>query len=158
MKKFLLLFLSMMLVSTASFAEEGDKWVGVNFNGGFHSDYTNYGVGIKGQYEVKENLRLEAAANYFFKHEGVSMWDVNLNAQYLIHLNDDVNIYPIVGPTIMTWKGNGFFEYTTKFGVNLGAGIEYRLNDQLKANLDVKYQYIKDIDRPVVSLGVAYLL
>jgi len=161
MKKYLLI-LGMMLVSTVTFAEEGDKWVGIHFNGGFRSGYTNFGLGGKFQYEIKPNLRLEGAANYFFKRDGVSMWDVNVNVHYLIHLGDRANVYPIIGPTLMTWKGDNsvvdITDYTTKFGFNGGAGIEYILNDHLKVNFDFKYQYIKDIDRPVISIGASYLL
>lgn len=157
MKKYFVILAMMLIGVTTAFAEEGDKWVGLNFNGGFHKDYTNFGLGLKGQYEVRERLRLEAAANYFFKKDDLSMWDANLNVHYLIPLGESANVYPVVGPSLMTWKGNGFFEYKTKFGVNLGAGIEYRLDDHLKVNCDVKYQYIKDIDRPVVSLGASYL-
>ncbi len=165
MKKYLAI-LFMMLVSTATFAEEGDKWGGVNLSFGFNNKFKNFGVGGKFQYEIKENLRLEGAANYFFKRSvadeygdyGAHMWDVNVNAQYLIHLGDNANVYPIIGPSLMTYKTDGITGFHTRFGVNLGAGIEYRLNEQIKVNFDFKYQYLKDIDRPVIAIGAAYML
>lgn len=167
MKKCLLI-LGLLLSAVTSFAEEGDKWVGVNFDYGFNSTFKNFGVGGKFQYEVKPNLRLEAAANYFFKKKvsdedggfNASQWDVNVNAQYLIHVADGMNVYPIVGPSLMTFKnGDSFVSgYHTRFGVNIGAGWEYELNDELKVNFDFKYQYLKDIDRPVLAIGVAYKL
>ena len=159
----------MLMGATATFAEEGDKWAGINFSYGVNSKFKNFAAGAKFQYEVKQNLRLEAAANYFFKRSlgsdynedgdlSASQWDINLNAQYLIHVADKMNIYPIVGPSIMTYKTNGLTSYHTRFGVNIGAGWEYELNDEIKVNFDFKYQYLKDIDRPVFAIGAAYKL
>jgi outer membrane protein X len=173
MKKYLTIFI-MMLVSTATFAEEGDKWVGVNLNYGFSSEYKNFGIGGKFQYEIKENLRLEAAANYFFSRsvgDGYGelrtwMLDANVNAQYLIHFSDKLRVYPIIGPTFMLAKASdkdgGVTDHFTgsrvRLGVNIGAGIEYQLNDQIKLNADFKYQYLKDFDRPVIAIGACYKL
>lgn len=163
MKKYLII-LSMLLTSTVSFADEGDKNVGLNLSTGFfgsndeHDSFTNFGLGVKGQYEVREHLRLEAAVNYFFKTKEFKTWDFNLNVHYLIPLNDKCNVYPIVGPSLMTAKGYGFFEYKTKFGVNGGAGIEYKLNDEIKVNCDFKYQHFKDWGRPVLAVGFSYQL
>jgi len=162
MKKYLAI-LFMMLVSTATFAEEGDKWGGVNLSFGFNNKFKNFGVGGKFQYEIKENLRLEGAANYFFRRSNpdgssTSMWDVNVNAQYLIHVGENINVYPIIGPSLMTYKTESITGFHTRFGVNLGAGAEYRVNEQIKVNFDFKYQYLKDIDRPVIAIGAAYML
>lgn len=45
----------------------------------------------------------------------------------------------------------------SKFGFNIGAGIEYFLSESLKVNAEVKYQYVKDFDRPHFSVGIAYV-
>ena len=171
MKKYLAI-LMMMLVSTATFAEEGDKWLGVNLNYGFSSEYKNFGIGGKFQYEIKQNLRLEAAANYFFSRSvggdygDLRTWmlDANVNAHYLIHLSEKLRVYPILGPSFLFAKASdkdgGVTDHFTgsrvRLGVNIGAGIEYQLNDQLKLNADFKYQYHKDFDRPVIAVGVCY--
>ena len=169
MKKLLFVFAMMLVGTTATFAEEGDKYLGINFSTGFfgenkdgdeliHESFTNFGLGVKGQYEVREHLRLEAAVNYFFKAKEFSMWDFNLNVHYLVPLNDKCNVYPIIGPSLMTAKGYGFFEFKTKFGVNAGAGIEYKLNDEIKVNCDFKYQHFNDWGHPVLAIGFCYQL
>ena len=169
MKKYFAILMMMLVGATTTFAEEGDKWAGINLNYGVHSKFKNFGIGGKFQYEIKPNLRLEAAANYFFKKKvseeygdyNASQWDVNVNAQYLIHIADRMNVYPIIGPSIMTYKvgdnivGTG---YHTRFGVNIGAGWEYEVNDEIKLNFDFKYQYLKDIDRPVFAIAASYKL
>jgi outer membrane protein X len=53
-------------------------------------------------------------------------------------------------------SGSDFKDNETKFGFNAGAGIEYFVTEQFKVFLEAKYQYVKDFDRPVISLGAAY--
>ena len=51
------------------------------------------------------------------------------------------------------------------FGFQAGAGIEYYFTDNVKANLDAKYQYNKKTkdgielkyDGPVIQVGIAYV-
>jgi len=44
----------------------------------------------------------------------------------------------------------------TNIGFNVGAGIEYYVSDNIKLNAEVKYQIVKDMNRPVISIGAAY--
>ena len=147
----------MMLVSTAMFAEKGDTWVGVNANYGMHSDYKNFGVGVKAQWEFMDNIRLEPSFNYYFKKDYLSMYDLNLNVQYLIPVGG-VKIYPLAGVTLLGEKVSygGFSSSNSDIGLNLGAGVEFPLTDVLKLNIEGKYQIVKDWNRPVISVGVAY--
>ena len=46
MKKFLMMA-CMMLFSTAMFAQQGAMYLGGNLNYGLHSDYKNFGFGVK---------------------------------------------------------------------------------------------------------------
>ncbi len=207
MKKFFMIA-CMMLMSTAMFAqnEAGKMAIGVQGSYGLHKDYKNFGAGIKFQYNITEAFRGEAAGNYFFKKDYVSMWDANINFHYLIPIGDKLNVYPIVGATLVGVKldvgGAGFSgsfndfliqngvpedqistiqkyapeqynelkrEYESlkgeigdsssesKFGFNAGAGIEYFISENFKINFEAKYQYVKDFDRPVLTIGAAYV-
>ena len=40
-----------------------------------------------------------------------------------------------------------------KFGVNLGAGMEFTLDKSWSLNLDIKYQLISDLDQAVFNLA-----
>lgn len=108
------------------------------------------------------------------------MWDINLNAHYLFHLSDKLNVYPLAGLTYTNWKmagydidmgdfegiGSDWGDYVEdstdessksgKFGVNLGAGIEYGLTSNLSIGFEVKYQLIADFNQAVFGIGVAY--
>ena len=158
MKKFLFLA-CMMLMSMAAFAQQGSTFVGANVNYGMHSDFKNFGVGAKVQYEFVDNLRAEASGNYFFKKDYCTMWDVNLNLHYVFHAGE-WGIYPLAGVTLLGTKVEvmGVSASDSDFGFNLGAGVEYPLTDAIKINFEGKYQIVKDWDRPVLSLGVAFAL
>lgn len=156
MKKFLMMA-CMMLMSTAMFAQQGSTWVGANLNYGMDSNYKNFGVGAKVQYEFIDNFRAEASGDYFFKKDYLSEWDVNLNAHYLIHVGDQLTIYPLVGLTMLSFVPE-YGDSDSKIGFNAGAGIEYPITEAIKVNAEFKYQYVKDGDRPVISVGVAFAM
>ena len=188
---------AMALMSVGAFAQEAGKMgLGLNANYGIDSDYKNFGLGAKFQYSITDAFRAEVSGDYFFKKDYVSMWDANVNAHYVIKLSDNINLYPLVGFTVMGVKfdysddieneiemaakeagmsvsdykklakqyGYDLSEYEdeasdteTKVGFNAGAGIEFFLSDSFKINAEFKYQYVKDFDRPVISIGAAYV-
>ena len=71
--------------------------------------------------------------------------------------------YPLAGFTYTNWHLDlgkvGDYDVSGsdgKFGVNLGAGMEFTLDKSWSLNLDIKYQLISDLDQAVFNLGVAY--
>ena len=107
--------------------------------------------------------------------------DFDLNLQYLIPIVDKLYIYPLVGANLGMTHGDAFKavfdKQKTIFGFQGGAGIEYFLTDNVKANFDIKYQYNKKTeststtyngntysseyemkyDGPVFQVGIAYV-
>ena len=67
--------------------------------------------------------------------------DIDLNLHYLIPVSEGLNVYPIVGANLAFTHGDGDSE--SIFGFQGGFGIEYYLSDNVKLNLDAKYQYNK---------------
>lgn len=149
-----------MALSTAFlFAQEkGEMGAGVNLSYGTKSGFSNFGIGAKFQYNILDKLRIEPSANYFLKKDYVSMWDINANVHYLFGLGEKFNLYPLAGLAFVGWKaGDGEYSVSdTKFGFNIGAGGEYLLTEKLALNLEIKYQIVSDLDRPIFSLGLAY--
>ena len=149
MKK-IMMIAAMMLLSVGAFAQ-GKFAVGANAGIALYGDdYNPFGVGAKLQYGFDGGFRTELAYNYWFAKEeaGVKagVMDIDLN----LH-GDSESI----------------------FGFQGGFGIEYYLSDNVKLNLDAKYQYNKktvdyDImgyktsidmkfDGPVIQAGIAYV-
>jgi outer membrane protein X len=170
MKK-ILMTICLMLSGMSMMAEQGETWVGVNvMNVGMNSNYVNLGFGAKGQYEFLTNLRTEASFNYFLKKDYHTMWDVNLNIHYLLHFGQ-LTAYPLVGGGLMdrTYEDTYLPLYDSTIsgeifsdrylGANVGAGVEYPVNEWLKVNAEGKCQFVQHHDpRPVVSVGVAFKL
>ena len=158
MKK-LMMIACMMLFSTAMFAEKGDMFVGAGVSYGFHSDYKNFGIGVKGQYEIFNNFRADAQVDHFFKHDGISMSDININLQYAIPATDAINVYPLVGLALVGHSTNAFgFLEEMKAGFNVGAGAELPVTDKWKIFLETKYQVVEDWGRFIPTIGVLVAL
>lgn len=172
MKKFItLICVAIMGIGCASAqAEKGDFAVGANLVYG--SFIKNIGLGARIQYNPIQNVRAELGMNYFFQKDYVNMWDVNLNAEYLIGLFEHkVYLYPIVGVSFAKANADnkklnkdfeGLLDEEIKiesdkaFGLNLGAGIEYRLTDHIGVTLEYRHSIMKDIDQGVIGLGANY--
>ena len=174
MKK-IMMIAAMMLLSVGAFAQ-GKFAVGANAGVALYGDdYNPFGVGAKLQYGFDGGFRTELAYNYWFAKEeaGVKagVMDIDLNLHYLIPVSEGLNVYPIVGANLAFTHGDGDSE--SIFGFQGGFGIEYYLSDNVKLNLDAKYQYNKktvdyDImgyktsidmkfDGPVIQAGIAYV-
>lgn len=170
MKKFIAIICAAVLgMGCASAqAEKGDKAVGINLVYG--SGIKNIGAGARLQYTPIDHVRAELGMNYFFQKDYVNMWDINLNAEYLIALrNQKLYIYPIVGLSFAktTFDAEGYRKRHEKeedpskfndkaFGLNLGAGVEYSLTDHVGVTLEYRHSIMKDIDQGVVGIGANY--
>lgn len=169
MKK-LFLILCITLVSMEVFAQKGEKAIGLNLSYG--TEISNLGIGAKGMYNFTNAIRVEAGFDYFLKKDYVSMWDINVNAHYLFPIAEKFKVYPLVGLTYTNWKLDGnslmgdidgipmedenYDASTGKFGVNLGAGIQYDITDKWAVNFELKYQLISDFNQAVFGIGIAY--
>ena len=170
MKKILAFVCTILLGITAASAQvnQGDVAAGINLNYG--SGIENIGLGAKFQYTIINHLRAEVGFNYFFKKNYESMWDANLNAHYLINVYQDrLYLYPIVGLNFssLSFDEKGFLkeygidpnvkhEDINRFGMNLGAGAEYRITEKIGISLEYRHTILKDIDQGVVSIGANY--
>ncbi|MBR1620828.1 MAG: porin family protein [Prevotella sp.] len=177
MKK-LLFTLAITLATISASAQKGVKTVGANVSYG--TEIKNIGIGVKGQYGITDAIRGEASLDYFFKNDGMSMWDVNLNVHYLFPITEKIKVYPLAGLTFTNWRYEiawdfedafegwyldeedyedikGKESYTeSEFGINLGGGIQYDITDKLTINAEAKYQIISNYNQLVLGIGVAY--
>ncbi len=157
--------------------EKGAMAAGANLTVGFGDSYTNVGLGVKYQYNIIDNLRLEPNFNYYFKKDYLSMWDLSVNVHYLFTLYEGLNFYPLAGIGVAGGKvhygsfydniSEGLFENIfdhdidvdntiTNFIFNIGAGLEYMITDNISVNLEYKYRVCADLNRSLLSFGVAY--
>ena len=137
---------------------QGETAVGANLVYG--SEIESMGLGARFQYGVTDQLRAEVGLNYFFEHNHLSGWDVNINAHYLVGLmNDQLYIYPLAGVnyTMVDYKGEQDMKgEENHIGLNVGAGIEYELSERFGVNLEYRHTIIRKVDQGVIGLGLNY--
>ena len=100
MKK-LIFALCFALVSICGMARnEGDMAVGaqIGVNPVLNDDVsvTNFGFGLKFQYNIADPVRLEGAFDYLFRDKGVDAITLAVNAHYLVDLGNNFTFYPVV--------------------------------------------------------------
>lgn len=105
MKKLMMIAAFVVAALTANAQNEpGQMAIGANVNYGMHKDYKNIGFGAKFQYNITDAIRGEASGNYFLKKDHCSMWDANINFHYVIPISEGLNVYPLVGATVVGVK------------------------------------------------------
>lgn len=158
MKKLFVLFSMMFFVMSSAFAQKGIQATGIQLNYG--TEISSIGIGLKYQYNITNEIRLEPSVNYYFENDGLDMFDINANVHYLLPMSSNVRVYPLAGLSYSKWSadaGNGWEVSTNKLGLNLGGGAEFDINKDLMMNFEVKYQLINDFDQAVISMGIAYM-
>ncbi len=169
MKKMILIALALFIgMGIQAQSVKGDLAAGANVSYGTKDGFSNFGIGAKLQYNLTDAIRIEPSATYFLKKDYISMWDVNVNLQYLFNVADKLTFYPLAGVSLVGVKAEyDGFEFAgyeigggsasdSKFGFNVGVGAQYWLTEIFALNFDAKYQIVSDFDRPVFSLGGVY--
>jgi outer membrane protein X len=142
--------------------KKGDLAAGLNLVLGIGSNsgvsYTNIGVGAKFLYNVIDPIRLEGSFTYFLEKDFVSMWDFSMNGHFLLPLTDQITVYPLAGLGIFGTKVDfGLGAITdSNICVNLGAGIDYKLSDQFFFNAEMKFKFVNNWNRQLLSAGITY--
>ncbi len=160
MKKILTIICALMLGIGIGQAQVGQGETAAGVNLVYGSEIESLGVGARFQYGILDQLRAEVGFNYFFEHNHMSWWDVNINAHYLLGLwNNQLYIYPLAGVnyTMVDFKGeaNDLGE-ENHIGLNLGAGVEYEITDHFGVNLEYRHTIIRKVDQGVIGLGLNY--
>lgn len=124
------------------------------------------GAGIHFKTHYLDDWRTAASANYYFKKNGVSSYDVNLEMNYIISVGEKIQLYPLLGGRVAMWNADDvnsaswLFDRSDKthyeIGLNAGGGIDYLLGEHWLLNAEVKYQYIKKANQVLLSVGVGY--
>ncbi len=158
MKKILAIICTMMLGMGFAQAQvhQGETAAGVNLVYG--SEIESLGLGARFQYGILDQLRAEVGFNGFFEHNHTSWWDVNVNAHYLLGLwNEQLYFYPLVGLNYtMTKVKIDHSDEENHIGMNVGAGVEYELNEHFGVNLEYRHTIVRKVDQGVIGLGINY--
>lgn len=150
--KYVILTILSTLLSLGALAQKGQQSVGAQLNYGTKT--ANYGVGVKYQYNLTDNIRLEGTADQFFENNGCELWALSANAHYLFPLQERLKIYPLAGVVLGHFTDDLFVD--TRLGINIGGGIQYDLNSHWALTGDLKAHLIKDFYQAAFGAGIIY--
>lgn len=157
MKKYFIVAV-MAVLGICAYAQQGEKAIGVNIGiaPGLEDgpDPTNFGLGVKFQYNITDPVRLEGDLDYWFEDKHVSIFDIAVNAQYLVGVGSSFTIYPLAGLGYANVDAYGHGCH--RLLVNLGIGGEFNIASNLTLNAEFKYQFINHFSRLPITVGIAY--
>lgn len=186
MKRLLVLLLSVFAVCGSAWAQQGEKSMGVNLGYGSGSLHKSFKIGAEFRYGITDAIRVAPSFDYFFKSDEVGLWSINANAHYLFSIKsvEGLKVYPLLGLTVLGTLGAGagdegdevdmgdewgdyYPDYdedlvnissgnVTKFGGNIGAGVQYPVLSNLDLGFEIKYQFVKDYDQVVFGISANY--
>ena len=96
MKKIIIAACMALLGCGSVFAQQGKQAIGGNLSYG--TEIESVGIGLKYQYNITDQIRIEPSMNYFFKNDGLSMFDINANIHYLFPIASNISLYPLYNP------------------------------------------------------------
>ena len=126
----------------------------------YGTEIESVGLGFKFSWMMTNDWRLAPNMTFWLKNNDLSSFDINVDVHYLAHLNNRWRMYPIAGLTLAYWKQDANAtknkDSGTKFGINLGAGIEFDIDRHFFINSELKYRLISKYDQGIIALGVGY--
>ncbi len=137
-------------------AEQNDVSLAAQFV--YASKHSMAGLGAQVQFEPISNWRIAPEFIYFFKNDGKSALNANLNVHYVIPTSSVFALYPLVGFTYGHYKADGLLGDVTddRCGANVGLGAQYRIQDRLHFFTEQRFQIMKDFNQSVTVLGLKY--
>lgn len=159
-------FISIMFVvfCLGTFAQKGEKAVGINLNYGTTAE--SVGLGAKFQYGITDKIRIEPSLTYYFGDTG--MLDITANAHYLFDIAPKLKVYPLagIGFDMCRYETLVIKEYdemtieketASCFKFDFGGGIEYDIAKNISLGLELKYDIITDgYSQFVAIIGAKY--
>lgn len=143
-------------------AQGGSTFIGVA--SGYNTSNESGTFGAWMAYDVTKAFRVGVGIDYVFRSQRTDAFLINFDFNFPLQITSGskIDIYPIAGLAYTSWSyhplknSNDVSTRKNKIGVNLGAGAGYRVTENMKLKLDVKYCLVKHYDTTLISLGIGY--
>lgn len=156
MKKIMMIALLTICAAVGARAESGHISAAGQF--AYASKNSMAGLGVQVQYEPIVNWRIAPEFMYYFKNDGLSAYNLNLNVHYVIPTSASIAIYPLVGFSYGHYKAEAFGVNDSEghCGANVGMGAQYFIKEHLHFFIEERFQIMKDFNQSVSVLGLKY--
>lgn len=168
MSRNILRFITCLIVAIAVAAPCATRAQG-NCSVGLRGGYTTANeapiAGLGFQYRFVKYFRLSAAIDYYFRHQGVDAFAMNIDGHVPFAVSSRVNIYPLAGFSLTSRNvkisdptgDDDSSNRNNRFGINAGGGAEYYVTPHLRLAVEAKYAYVKDFDGGVFTASIGYV-
>lgn len=158
MKKLFIPLLLMVLVSGSVYAQDTKNSLQANILYG--SKIETVGFGFTFNLTGKKH-EFSPSLNVYLPKNDIKVREINFDYHRLYGIGNKIKVFPIVGFALSVWDTN--IESTdtneTKFGVNLGIGGRYDINEKFHAGFQFKYGAMTEsASQSVPMLTIAYKL
>ena len=154
MKKYIIMAILAIASTINVHAVQGDVSATAQFV--YASKHSMAGLGAQLQYEFVTNWRVAPEFIYFFKDDGLSALNLNMNVHYIIPTSATFAVYPLVGFTYAHYMPYGPGDDIDRCGANVGMGAQYEIKNHLYFFSEERFQIMKDFNQSVTVLGLKY--
>lgn len=158
MKKFLL---TLCLLTVLAFTVQAQTRLGAGLAWG--SDVEDLGLGINGEFFVKENISINPGLIFYFVddrgNDRLDWWELNINGNFYFAQEGSVAFYGIGGLNLTTVAIENDFvdDSDTELGINLGIGSNFDVGGSVMPYAELKY-VLGDWDQLVLFFGAKFNL
>ena len=146
------LLIAIVASLTATAIERPPLALGLTYN--HATEYGQHALGVKLQSRLGQHFRLEPELIYCNERKEVTTLHLNVNVHYVMPMATRLNIYPFAGVGYSHWGYVG--PNANRWGVNLGAGIEYYLGRRWGALTELRLHGVKHETQTLFTLGLKY--
>lgn len=158
MKKVILL-IALSIITLPKLFAQFEGTFGIGAHAGYATEINSLGVGAHLHYYRTNNIRFAPSFTYFIENKGTGMWMADADAHYVLPVSITASIYPLAGLHFSSWKfevpENGK-ETVNRLGANLGLGFQHDISYRVRANFELKYQFIKDYSQVAFMAGFGF--
>lgn len=166
MKKMFLVCVVFGMLSLSKVSAQFEGTFGMGIHAGYGAEINRPGVGMHLHYYHTNNVRFVPSFTYFPKFRDTGMWMAEADAHYVIPVSVTASLYPLAGIHYSNWKysvgetgepaGKEWVKHRP--GINLGLGYQHDISYRIRANFELKYQFIKDYSQIVFMAGFGFWL
>lgn len=149
-----------LLISIPDSFAQFEGTFGIGAHAGYGTEINGPGVGGHLHYYRTNNLRFAPSFTFFPEIKDKGMWMIDADAHYILPVSITASFYPIGGIHYSNWVFvetlEELRETDHRLGANLGIGFQHDIAYRVRANFELKYQFIRDYSQVLFTAGFGF--
>ncbi len=164
MKRLTLILFALGIFSFPSAFAQFEGTVGIGLHAGYGAEINSVGGGAHIHYYYTNQVRFAPSFTYFIERKDSHMWMAEADAHYILPVSISASLYPIGGLLYSRWAQDRTLEGESslpaqidhRLGLNMGLGLQHDIGYRVRANYELKYQFIRDHSQMVFMAGFGF--